>query len=786
MKLIPAAQKNHKSDSKQTRQNAPPPQQQSNSLISRELQKIINWLLAHENWETDVLKFLLLCIAEPKDSFYRFLIESEWGDIKNAINYFSSMGITNLDAKNTCIVYLDRYKDWHNNEAKTPLSILAEDICEFLLLEKSDGKWLVNCLARERPEPRSALRSIFYHRIKGMHDILVGKNSDLIERNKYKMEINCLRTNYKLLDQELQGLKKQLASHDEAENLKEQIIAELEQKLLSQTKQHEEEEQKELRIAELEQKLLLQMKQHEEEEQKELRIAELEQKLLSQTEQHEEEYQANMSKLREEYENGKQNFIKETSAQFQNNLQQIQRLQEERDMWEMKHQSMQNESTFKDKKIQKLSNQTELAKKEAAELQAALGSVRNVQWNDNDENNAVKLTHFIEKIQRSLEDVTKVKGKKEIRIHEALAKNFLEKYKSKSQLSENDKMALSFALQKMIVEKVFVTIKNLSKACNDRRREANASLEPWIIYDTEHLIGLLKRFADKCQGGDDLTRILPTKIRQQIFASLGTLSYKGQDATITSLTKSIIKEMDPIRQILSEDRKKDLHRETTNLIIDLVHLYFRIQAQEPIPAITWIDSGKSIHTGLMTGPFDIEDSENLEVDICYFPAIGIHLYDQKNRKVYCKAQVLARTKGKKEPKKGGLIPTVYDVSDSEYDCPGLAQAYSSQTLPNCACNDFIITAEIKAQLQETHPNFEVCERTCDELSRLGHITILSKSVSLLNDSSKEKVYTFSGYSIKKMIKNIPPIMCMMTSKTSMSCFAKASPDLKPIENIWAI
>ncbi|KAG9293844.1 hypothetical protein G9A89_019182 [Geosiphon pyriformis] len=630
MHLPQGQQKKDMPASKETPQNAPPPQQQSNSLISQELQKIINWLLAHENWETDVLKFLLLCIAEPKDSCYRFLIESEWGDIKNAINYFSSMGITNLDAKNTCIEYLDRYRDWHKNETKTPISILVEDICEFLPLEKSDGKTLLNCLARERPEPRSALRSIFYHRIKGMHDILVGQNSDLIERNKSKMEINFLRTNYKLLDQELQGLKKQLASHDEAEKLKEQIIAELEQKLLSQTKQHEEEEQKELRIAELEQKL------------------------LSQTEQHEEEYQSNMSKLKEEYENGKQNINQETCAQCQNYFQQLQRLQEERDMWEMKHQSMQNESTFKDNQIQKLSNQTELAKKEAAELQAALGSVRNVQWNDNDENNAVKLTQFIERIQRSLEDVTKVKGKT-IQINETSAKKFLDQYKSQSQISEN-KTALSYALQKMIVKKVFVTIENLPKGCNDRRREANASLEPWIIYDTERLIGLLKRFADKCQGGDDLTRILPTKIRQQIFASLGTLSYKEQNATITWLTNSIIKEMDQIRKILSEERKKNLHSEITNLIIDLAHLFFRIRAQEPIPVIKWIDSGESIHTSLMTGPFDIEDSENLEVDLCYFPAIGIHLYDQKNRKVYCKAQVLARAKSKK-----GMISTFRDA-----------------------------------------------------------------------------------------------------------------------------
>ena len=53
-------------------------------------------------------------------------------------------------------------------------------------------------------------------------------------------------------------------------------------------------------------------------------------------------------------------------------------------------------------------------------------------------------------------------------------------------------------------------------------------------------------------------------------------------------------------------------------------------------------------------------------------------------------------------------------------------------------NYFLTAGEIKARLEETHPGFEVGERTVrDELSRLGYISVLPRRVPLLTESAKE-------------------------------------------------
>jgi transposase len=53
-------------------------------------------------------------------------------------------------------------------------------------------------------------------------------------------------------------------------------------------------------------------------------------------------------------------------------------------------------------------------------------------------------------------------------------------------------------------------------------------------------------------------------------------------------------------------------------------------------------------------------------------------------------------------------------------------------------NHFVTAAEIKAQLQETHPGFEVSEQTVrDELFRLGYTAALPRRVPLLTEQAKQ-------------------------------------------------
>jgi len=55
-------------------------------------------------------------------------------------------------------------------------------------------------------------------------------------------------------------------------------------------------------------------------------------------------------------------------------------------------------------------------------------------------------------------------------------------------------------------------------------------------------------------------------------------------------------------------------------------------------------------------------------------------------------------------------------------------------------NHFVTTAEIKAQLEETHPDFEVSEQTIrDKLFRLGY-TALPRRVPLFTEQAKQNVH----------------------------------------------
>ncbi|RHZ71898.1 hypothetical protein Glove_249g6 [Diversispora epigaea] len=147
------------------------------------------------------------------------------------------------------------------------------------------------------------------------------------------------------------------------------------------------------------------------------------------------------------------------------------------------------------------------------------------------------------------------------------------------------------------------------------------------------------------QGSDDISRITPIKIRQQVCAVLGTRGFcKENHPFIEKLANLILDKVNHYRTINSEERKVGLRDQTIELVKEIIQLYFRLNAQEPVPNFTeFIEAGTNIQNNIMEGSWDDDNMEDLEVEICSFPLISVKSKDN-TRKVLSKSQVLTRPK----------------------------------------------------------------------------------------------------------------------------------------------
>ncbi|CAG8657331.1 4402_t:CDS:1 [Cetraspora pellucida] len=298
--------------------------------------------------------------------------------------------------------------------------------------------------------------------------------------------------------------------------------------------------------------------------------------------------------------------------------------------------------------IERLRQEIEHSRSEAAKYQAALGDATNFSWKDDDPNNPCYLVDGFKHLQRELFSFTGVKGSK-IKIHAQAVNELFKEYK-RSITSDDPGMKpiLSAVLQRHVFEFIYDEIKHYfeNPSIDQPGNIPDDLLEANIIKRTEDLISLTSHFS-KINPGDDMhTRVLPIKIRQQIYAALGYRGFTNPDhPLIQRIVKELLELMDRYRTIESKEKKDQLSSKAKYIVKQIMNLfYFRIYTQEQPPEFIFYESGEAFD-GMSMENIALEDSEESDVEFCAFPAVAImvnnsNIYDR----VLAKAQVILRPK----------------------------------------------------------------------------------------------------------------------------------------------
>ncbi|CAB5391017.1 unnamed protein product [Rhizophagus irregularis] len=271
----------------------------------------------------------------------------------------------------------------------------------------------------------------------------------------------------------------------------------------------------------------------------------------------------------------------------------------------------------KQENINELKKNNVALREEASKYQSALGVAANFRISD-DKNHSVQLKNDILSLQDAIEDyVTNLKGNVEVNIEnvEKLAQKYgcltnIITEKTKRQ----NKSFIKAVLQRYVLE---VIITNANDYFDYLENTDTLHLESEILMKTNDLCLKLDKFSETRTGTDKITSTSSIKIRQEAYAAL--------------------------------TKKQSVENMATNIIREFIRLFwFRLNVQEPIITIAWFGPSTKIDRGTMKGRWEEEydDVDNLIVDLCYFPIIGLNLEDPSERKLYTRAKVFPRCQGR--------------------------------------------------------------------------------------------------------------------------------------------
>ncbi|RIA82060.1 hypothetical protein C1645_744060 [Glomus cerebriforme] len=324
---------------------------------------------------------------------------------------------------------------------------------------------------------------------------------------------------------------------------------------------------------------------------------------------------------------------------------QVQNLEKEKEDLDAKNVNLRS-------KLEEVIKQNALLKDEASNYQSALGVATSFQLSDDDQNHGVKLTNDISELHDNIKKyITNLKQDVVVNMDEV--KKLLLHYKcpTKIKSQKKDRLLIQAVLHRHVIETIFEYASQYFE--EPGKHEAD-------IVRNESLLSELLAHTSKCRAGnDEITRVGPTKLRQQIYSILSNRGFanvissdgENEHPFINSRKEQLNKVMNQLRTIKDNQKKTASDNLAADIIREVVKIFwFRLKVQEPVAEFFWIPQNIKVDPTIMevnqTQNGDDDDDDdlhvNLYVDLCYFPQIGRDL-DTNNQKTYTLAKVITRT-----------------------------------------------------------------------------------------------------------------------------------------------
>ncbi|UZO18378.1 uncharacterized protein OCT59_009692 [Rhizophagus irregularis] len=609
------------------------------------------WFGKSAYWQNDLVNWIILA-SEEKESSEQKNIDKGLEIIRKETDEIFKAGMVNSDSYNSCLDLITRCRDIRDSNFNYNKRIeLLKIIFGYLQMKSEEAKLIINTIEQMSVEQRSVLRFMTHQKIQSRIAFL--RTTLKTHKSSIDMEgYHCITNPYysELFNQK----KAAITELQEAIDIVKASYSELNNKYNELLAENDGLREKN---SELEGQIQLLSQADQTKTSHESFIRELIEncnKMTLNDDKMKSEYETQIKQLKSEYETQIKQLQERESKMKPEYEAHVRQLQERNDKMKSAYEEHINQLQEEANELRK---EAKSANDEASGYQAALGSATNVRWSDSTFNNPIQLTKDIEKFQHLLADFTKVKGKS-VKIDEDAAKRLLTKYECKANLNSKEiKNYLAAALQRMILEAIFNIADNLYRSAENSETFSDGRLESYIVYYTQKLVKFTNLLAKNREGKDSITNVTPIKIRQQVYAALGSRGFaKSNHSYMKKLVNDLVNKMEKYREVVDEEKKKTLHSEAEKIIRTGMQLWFCLKAQEPVPKIHWFKSGAHIETHLMVGSWESENIKENEVDFAFFPLI-IAQNDTQDSQVFNKAQVFIRPKqtGKFQKIKGYLF-----------------------------------------------------------------------------------------------------------------------------------
>ncbi|PKY48689.1 hypothetical protein RhiirA4_445481 [Rhizophagus irregularis] len=301
--------------------------------------------------------------------------------------------------------------------------------------------------------------------------------------------------------------------------------------------------------------------------------------------------------------------------------------------------------------LEDLTKQNALLEDEASSYQTALGVATNFQLSDDDQNHGVKLNDTIAELNDNIKKyITTLKQDIVVNMEEVKKLLLLYNCPTRIQSQKEDRLLIQAVLYRHVMEKIFEYASQYFQSTGKHYH-----LESDIAKN-ESTLSLLLIHASKCRSGnDEVTRVGPSKLRQQIYSVLSNRGFADiigvgntlhEHPFIAYHKENLNKIMNELRVINNNQKKITSENLAATIIREVVKIFwFRLKVQEPVVQYRWIQNNTLVDKTLMevVNLDDKDEVVNSYVDLCFFPLIERDI-DSNNRKIYTLAKVITKPK----------------------------------------------------------------------------------------------------------------------------------------------